>query len=97
MIQTWEGFKWKKRLKPFVEEARDLHTTPGYTQSPGVQAGRHSLDKDYLWYGETEVNVPVSMGRVMANAISNCKAIFYPNETRLSLIANHSAEIMEAM
>ncbi len=68
-----------------------------YTQPWGFSLKDISLDKVYLWYGETDVNVPVSMGRAMANGISNCKARFYPNETHLSVIANHSDEIMEAM
>ncbi len=68
-----------------------------YTQHWGFRLEDISLDKVYLWYGEIDVNVPFSMGRAMANAISNCKATFYPNETHISVIANHSDEIMEAM
>ncbi len=68
-----------------------------YTKPWGFRLEDISLDKVYLWYGETDVNVPISMGRAMANAISNCKAKFYPNETHLSVIANHSDEIMDAM
>ena len=68
-----------------------------YTQHWGFKLEDISLDKVCLWYGEIDVNVPVYMGRAMANAISNCKAKFYPNETHLSLIANHADEIMEAM
>ncbi len=68
-----------------------------YTQYWGFSLEDISFDNVYLWYGETDVNVPVSMGRAMANSISNCKARFYPNESHLSMIANHSDEIMEAM
>ena len=68
-----------------------------YTKPWGFRLEDISLDKVYLWYGEIDVNVPVSMGRAMANAISNCKARFYPNETHLSVIANHADDIMEAM
>ncbi len=57
-----------------------------YTQAWGFRLEDISLDNVHLWYGETDVNVPVSMGRAMANAISNCKANFYPNETHLSVI-----------
>ena len=68
-----------------------------YTQHWGFRLEEIALDNVYLWYRETDVNVPVSMGRAMAKAISNCEARFYGNETHLSVIANHADEIMAAM
>jgi pimeloyl-ACP methyl ester carboxylesterase len=51
----------------------------------------------YLWQGELDVNVPPAMGRVMAAAIPNCKATFYPNDGHLSVLINHAQDILEAL
>ena len=53
-----------------------------------------TLDRVYLWQGEQDANVPVSMGRAMAQAIPNCQAKFYPGEAHMSVIANHIDEIV---
>jgi pimeloyl-ACP methyl ester carboxylesterase len=56
-----------------------------------------SLDRVYLWHGELDVNVPIAMGRFMADAIPNCQAKFYPHEAHLSAALNHMDEIMEVL
>ena len=48
----------------------------------------------YLWQGEADVLVPVSMGRHQAAAIPNCQATFYPGEGHL-LFVDHMAEIVQ--
>ena len=37
----------------------------------------------HLWQGESDVNVPPSMGRYQAQTIPNCRARFYPGEGHL--------------
>lgn len=39
----------------------------------------------HLWHGEQDSNVPVSVGRYVAEAIPNCRARFLENEGHLSL------------
>jgi pimeloyl-ACP methyl ester carboxylesterase len=51
----------------------------------------------YLWQGELDVNVPVSMGRQMSKLIPKCKAFFFPNEAHLSVAFNHLEEILKIM
>lgn len=53
-----------------------------------------SMENIYLWHGELDANVPVSMGRAMADRIPNCQATFYPHEAHLSLLLNHADEIL---
>ena len=53
-----------------------------------------SMENVHLWHGELDANVPVSMGRAMAERIPNCKATFYPHEAHLSLLLNHIDEIL---
>ena len=48
----------------------------------------------YLWQGEADVLVPVSMGRHLAAAIPNCQATFFPGEGHL-LFADHMADIVQ--
>lgn len=65
-----------------------------YVQPWGFRLEDIDFDKIYLCQGELDVNVPVSMGRAMAEVIPNCKAKFYPNDAHLSTIFNHIEEIM---
>lgn len=51
----------------------------------------------HLWHGELDVNVPVSMGRAVAEAIPNCKAKFYAGEGHYSTVLNHLEEIIGTM
>lgn len=51
----------------------------------------------YLWHGELDKNVPVSMGRAVAEAIPKCQVRFYPKEGHMSMIINHAKEIMTTL
>ena len=52
------------------------------------------MENFYLWHGELDANVPVSMGRSMAERIPNCQARFYSEEAHLSLLLGHADEFM---
>lgn len=56
-----------------------------------------SMEDVYLWHGELDGNVPVSMGHAMAKRIPNCQARFYPDEAHLSLLLNHAEEILATL
>jgi pimeloyl-ACP methyl ester carboxylesterase len=60
----------------------------------GFKPGDVSMDNVYLWHGELDANVPVSMGHALADEIPNCVAKFYPDEAHLSLILNHADEML---
>lgn len=51
----------------------------------------------HLWHGELDTQVPVSVGRYVANAIPNCRARFLPDEGHLSLAYNHIEEILSVL
>ncbi len=53
--------------------------------------------KVYLWHGELDVNVPISMGRAMAEAISNCETKFFQNEAHISAALNNFDDIMKKL
>lgn len=53
--------------------------------------------KVYLWHGELDVNVPITMGRTMCNAIPNCEGKIYPNEAHLSVAINNIDEILTTL
>jgi hypothetical protein len=52
------------------------------------------MENVHLWHGDLDGNVPVSMGRAVAERIPNCQATFYPHEAHLSLFLNHADEIL---
>jgi len=68
-----------------------------YTQSWGFKLEDITFDNVYLWHGGLDVNVPISMGRYMADMIPNCKAMFYQDDGHLSVAINHLDEIMAAV
>jgi pimeloyl-ACP methyl ester carboxylesterase len=51
----------------------------------------------YLWHGDQDLNVPVSVGRYVADAIPNCTAKFHKGEGHLTLPRNHLREILGAL
>jgi len=53
--------------------------------------------KVYLWHGELDVNVPISMGQKMCELIPNCKGKFFPDEGHFSVGLNHIEEILETL
>ena len=53
--------------------------------------------KVHLWHGEPDINVLVSVGRYVADAIPNSQAKFFPNEGHFSLARNHIREILTVL
>ena len=53
--------------------------------------------KVYIWHGEADINVPVSMGRGMCKLIPNCKGTFYPGDGHYSTILNHFEAIIQTL
>jgi pimeloyl-ACP methyl ester carboxylesterase len=51
----------------------------------------------HLWHGEQDLNVPISVGRYMAETIPICEAKFYENEGHFTLPRNHLREILSAL
>ena len=51
----------------------------------------------HLWHGEMDLNVPISVGRYVANAIPNCQATFLKDEAHISLPHNHIQEILSVL
>jgi pimeloyl-ACP methyl ester carboxylesterase len=51
----------------------------------------------HLWHGEPDINVPVSVGRYVADAIPNCRARFFPDEGHFSIARNHIREILNVL
>jgi len=51
----------------------------------------------YLWHGELDKNVPVSMARAVACKLANCKATYYSNDGHISVPLNHKEEIVSTL
>ncbi|HUV43382.1 MAG TPA: alpha/beta hydrolase [Dehalococcoidales bacterium] len=51
----------------------------------------------HLWHGELDLNVPVSVGRYIADAIPKCHATFLKDEAHISLPYNHIREILSIL
>ena len=55
---------------------------------------QHIRPKVYLWHGDKDAIVPVTMGRFLADTIPNCRASFYAVEGHFSLLINFMADIL---
>ena len=51
----------------------------------------------HLWHGELDLNVPISVGHYVADAIPNCHAKFLKDEAHISLPHNHIREILSVV
>jgi len=63
----------------------------------GFEIEEIAVPRLYLWHGEQDKDVPVAMGRAIAERLAQCKATYYPNEGHLSLIVNHCEEIVATL
>ena len=53
--------------------------------------------KVYLFHGELDSTIPVSVGRVVSKMIPNCNSTFYPNDGHYSLVFNHLDDILKSL
>lgn len=53
--------------------------------------------KVYLFHGELDSIIPVSVGRVVSKMIPNCKSTFYPNDGHYSIVFNHLDDILKSL
>ncbi|MFC2000902.1 alpha/beta fold hydrolase [Chloroflexota bacterium] len=74
-----------------VHHDAGLYTRPWGFRLQDIAAEVH------LWHGELDVNVPISVGRYVADAIPNCHSIFLKEEAHLSLPYHHIREILGTM
>ena len=51
----------------------------------------------FLWHGCLDRNVPVEMGKVVAERLPHCQAVFLEGEGHLSLLYNHGREIVDEL
>ena len=91
----------KALLETFQESYRN--GTKGVAHDARLVLGRSwgfdlqdiHLDHIYLWHGEKDLAVPVSMARSMVKKIAGSKIKIYPNEGHLSIVFHDLHEIVE--
>jgi pimeloyl-ACP methyl ester carboxylesterase len=74
-----------------VQHEAGLYARPWGFQLQDITAEVH------LWHGEQDDNVPVSVGRYVADAIPNCRAKFIENEGHLSLPYKYVQEYLSVL
>ncbi len=72
------------------------HEAALYTRSWGFKLQDITAEV-HLWHGDQDCNVPVSVGRYVADVIPNCYAIFHDMEGHLTLPHNHIGDILSAL
>jgi len=66
-------------------------------QQPWGFALREVVMDVHLWHGEADKNVPVRMGRHLAEEMPRCQARFYEGEGHVSLIKKYRDEIVHVL
>lgn len=72
------------------------HEAGLYTKPWGFQLQKIAAEV-HLWHGELDNNVPISVGRFVADAIPSCNARFYEEEGHLTLPHHRMKEILGAL
>ena len=72
------------------QEAR-LYTHPWGFDLHAISAQVH------LWHGDQDLNVPVSVGRFIAESLPDCRATFLESEGHLTVARNHLKEILKPL
>ena len=67
------------------------------TQPWQLEINQNRCANIFLWHGEQDRNVPVSMARELALQLPNCHAKYYPAVGHLSLLYNHGQEILDTL
>ena len=81
---------FRSGIKGVHHEAK-LYTRPWQFRLEDIPVEVH------LWHGELDVNVPISVGRYVADAIPNCHATFLKDEAHISLPHNHIRDILSIL
>jgi pimeloyl-ACP methyl ester carboxylesterase len=63
----------------------------------GFKVERIPFKKIFMWHGEQDRIMPATLARLLAQALPQCIATFYPNEGHISVMANHAQDILDTM
>lgn len=90
-------------IEESIEAFRNGSEGPSYEGKIYVKPWGFNLNeiskelKVYIWHGELDVNVPVSMGKAMCKEIPNCVGKYFPDEAHLSLPINNVDKIFKTL
>ena len=63
----------------------------------GFTVERIPFKKIFMWHGEQDRLIPAALARLLAQALPQCIATFYPTEGHISLMTNHAQDILNTM
>lgn len=86
-------------VEAFRQGTRGLtyDTLLGEGRSWGFKLEDIAFSSIYLWHGELDPDVPITMGQAVASQLPHCQATYYPGEGHLSVLVNHREEIMTTL
>lgn len=86
-------------VEAFRQGARGLtyDTLLGEGRPWGFKLENIAFPRVYLWHGEQDQDVPIVMGRAVADQLTSCQATYYPREGHFSVIVNHRREIVTTL
>jgi pimeloyl-ACP methyl ester carboxylesterase len=82
---TWQGV------------ATSLYGAKLLTDPWGFALEQVTFEKLFLWHGQLDESVPVSLAQAMADRFAHCTATIYPNEAHISTLVNHTEDILAAL
>jgi pimeloyl-ACP methyl ester carboxylesterase len=80
-------------------QGADANTKDGmiFTRAWGFRPEEITFEKLFLWQGEQDRVMPVAATRLLAQALPQCAATFYPDEGHFSVLLNHAQDIWKAL
>ena len=63
----------------------------------GFKAKEIPFKKIFMWHGEQDRLVPVTLARLLQQSLPQCSATFHPNEGHISVMTNHAEDILKTM
>jgi pimeloyl-ACP methyl ester carboxylesterase len=63
----------------------------------GFKVENIPFKKIFMWHGEQDRVMPAALARLLAQALPQCVATFYPDEGHISAMANHAQDILNTM
>ena len=55
------------------------------------------MSEMYLWHGELDRSVPISVAHAVADELPHCTATYYSDEGHISLIVNRAGDLVAAL
>ena len=90
---------WAQALGGGFQQGRKVNLREALAdfQPWGFKVEGIPFKKLFMWHGEQDRLIPAAVAHLLAQALPQCVATFYPNEGHISLMTKHEQDILNTM